>query len=60
MRPNLRFSIVIFGTALVYTLIDRALGADHQISVNPPVLLVSLAITVVTALALEKIHINSH
>jgi hypothetical protein len=53
-RPNLRFSIIIFGTALAYTVISWIIPRlPYQEGLNLPLLLVSLALMLVIAFVLE-------
>jgi hypothetical protein len=56
--PPHRFSIIVFGTALIYTIINWLPGVEHPGSLNVPLLLVSLAIALVVAFALKAVATN--
>jgi hypothetical protein len=58
-RPNVRFSIVVFGAGLVYTLLNWIPGIEHGSGLNLPVLLISLGIMGATVLALDAAQIGS-
>ena len=61
-RPIFRFSIIIFGTAAVYTLVNSvvpAFGWPYG-GLNIPILLACLVLMVVLAFLLEDGNSNNH
>lgn len=59
-RPNLRFSITVFGTVLIYTIANWIIPelSDHA-SINLPLLVFSLAGTIGVALMVENRNGNA-
>ena len=59
-RPNLRFSIVIFGTAVAYTVVNWIAPAFERSrdGLNLPLLLVCLVFMVILAFLLEDGNSN--
>jgi len=59
-RPNLRFAYIVFGTALFYTVLSWLPGINVQNNLSLPLLFVSIALGLITTLALEDKHVNHH
>jgi hypothetical protein len=53
-RPNIRFSIVVFGTALTYTLISTIVGAGREHGVNFPLLFISIIVMSIIGFSVRK------
>lgn len=53
-RPNIRFSIVVFGTALIYTLISTIVGTGREHGVNLPLLLLSIIVMSIIGFSVRK------
>jgi hypothetical protein len=55
-RPNLRFSIIVFGAGLAYTLLDKIPVLRHDGGLNLPLLGGSLVLMYV----ISKISVSNH
>jgi len=55
-RPNILFSIIVFGTALLYTIINWLPSIRHENGLSPTLLLISLGVMSTAAIAATSLQ----